>query len=233
MDANIVEHGWEPQLNPENIPRSDSNAKTIFDVTVDESTYEDEDDERIDDYLNEREIYELNDVQFKVANPIDIPTLPRTEETDDIETLPFEANTTIKEDIEIQSQKPTENKKETKKPRIQSNVRIMASTSGSGFINKFYYRFENIKLKRRKLTVYYDPEKISPPKEHWVDIISTNASYPKLPTMLVIKGDVHDTKWYVFSCIVPFLRREEQPTSLKSCLNVESMETNSSFCQSI
>ena len=85
--------------------------------------------------------------------------------------------------------------KSIKKERIKSKARIIASTSGSGLVNKFYYKFENVKLKRRKLTVYYDPEKMAPPSDYWVDIVSTNGSTPQLPTMLVIKGDVHDTKW--------------------------------------
>jgi hypothetical protein len=84
----------------------------------------------------------------------------------------------------------------TKHARIHSRVRFAAFASGSGFVNKFYYRFENVRLKKRKLTVYYDDTVMTPPtEEYWVDIVSTNASLPQLPTMLVIKGDVHDTNW--------------------------------------
>lgn len=34
------------------------------------------------------------------------------------------------------------------------------------------------------------------PEEHWVDFISGNATAPRLPTMIVIKGEVQRQKWY-------------------------------------
>lgn len=34
------------------------------------------------------------------------------------------------------------------------------------------------------------------PAEHWVDFVSGNATVPKLPTMIVIKGEVQREKWF-------------------------------------
>lgn len=33
------------------------------------------------------------------------------------------------------------------------------------------------------------------PAEHWVDFISGNATEPRLPSMIVIKGEVQRQKW--------------------------------------
>ena len=54
---------------------------------------------------------------------------------------------------------------------------------------------------------------MKPPGEHWVDMVSGNASTPDLPTMLVVKGDLHKTKWYY----IPIYYRpaEENPAYCK------------------
>lgn len=81
---------------------------------------------------------------------------------------------------------------------IISNVLMHVSASGTGLMNKFYYRFQNIQLNKDKITVYYDPNEFEPPTEpYWIDMISGNISRPELPTVFVIKGDkVQGTKWF-------------------------------------
>jgi hypothetical protein len=80
---------------------------------------------------------------------------------------------------------------------VVSRATVLASASGTGLMNKWYYRFENVRLSRDKLTVYYDPETFTPPEnEHWVDMISGNTTSPEPPTMIVLKGDLHNTKWF-------------------------------------
>lgn len=79
--------------------------------------------------------------------------------------------------------------------RVHSRCRIHAAASGSGLVNKYYHRFENVQLTQEKLTVFYPPEFTPPQGEVWVDIISGNATHPVLPTMYSIKGDLHTKKW--------------------------------------
>lgn len=80
---------------------------------------------------------------------------------------------------------------------VVSNAVVQASASGTGLMNKYYYRFDNVRLSRDKITVYYDPDKFTPPTEsHWVDIISGNTTSPQYPTMIVLKGDLHNTAWF-------------------------------------
>lgn len=79
---------------------------------------------------------------------------------------------------------------------IPSKVFVHASSSGTGLMNRYFYRFTNVQLGRDKLTVYYNPEEFAPPeKPLWVDMVSGNATTHDLPTMFVIKGDAHDVKW--------------------------------------
>lgn len=39
------------------------------------------------------------------------------------------------------------------------------------------------------------PAGMKRPAEHWVDFISGNATEPRLPSMIVIKGEVQRQKW--------------------------------------
>ena len=91
---------------------------------------------------------------------------------------------------------------------IVSNARIMASATGTGLMNKFYYQFDNVQLTRDKISVFYDPHTFTPPAEpHWVDMISGNATLHEPPTMIVLKGDLHNTKWFYLP--VEYLSSEE------------------------
>ena len=77
-----------------------------------------------------------------------------------------------------------------------SQVVTHVSSSGTGLMNKYFYRFHNVELRDKKLWVYYDPSEMQPPKEeHWVDIVSCNATSPRLPTMFVIKGNAQPVRW--------------------------------------
>ena len=79
---------------------------------------------------------------------------------------------------------------------VVSHAIVHASASGTGLVNKYFYRFQNVEISGGKLTVYYDPATLTPPtKELWVDMISGNASTPDLPTMFVIKGDTNTVRW--------------------------------------
>lgn len=83
-----------------------------------------------------------------------------------------------------------------------SNVSILASTSGSGLMNKYYYEFRNVYVDHNgRIKVYYDPNNFGfnvtdKGYSYWVDVLSGNASSPLLPTTLVLKGEVHNSQWY-------------------------------------
>ena len=96
-----------------------------------------------------------------------------------------------------------------KPSHIESEAVVQASAAGTGLMNKWYYRFNNVQLARDKITVYYNPTTFIPPTEpHWVDIISGNTTSPKLPTMIVLKGDLHNTKWFYLP--VEYLPADQQ-----------------------
>jgi len=79
-----------------------------------------------------------------------------------------------------------------------SEVVTHVASSGTGLLNKYYYRLHNIELRRGRFIFYYDPNTLTPPtEEHWVDIVSCNATSPKLPTVFVIKGNAQPIRWYV------------------------------------
>jgi hypothetical protein len=90
---------------------------------------------------------------------------------------------------------------------IISSPTVLVAASGGGGLNKYYYRFENVRLTRSGLTVYLPPGVDPPPEEHWVDFISSNTTSPRPPTMIVIKGDLHTTKWYYLP--VKYVRADE------------------------
>lgn len=81
---------------------------------------------------------------------------------------------------------------------VSSHLSVLVASSGTGLLNKYFYRFQNAEIRDEKLFVYYDPKQMDPPsEEHWVDIVSCNATSPKLPTMFVIKGNARPVRWCV------------------------------------
>lgn len=81
---------------------------------------------------------------------------------------------------------------------VSSHVSVLVASSGTGLLNKYFYRFRNAEIREGRIFVYYDPEQMDPPaEEHWVDIVSCNATSPKLPTMFVIKGNARPFRWCV------------------------------------
>lgn len=79
-----------------------------------------------------------------------------------------------------------------------SEIITHVGSSGTGLMNKYYYRFRNIQIDEGRIKFYYNENTFTPPSEdHWVDIVSCNATSPKHPTMLVIKGDAQPIRWYV------------------------------------
>ncbi len=102
--------------------------------------------------------------------------------------------------------------------QVISKAVVQVSASGTGLMNKFYYRFDNVQLSRDKITVYYDPDTFTPPTvEHWVDIISGNTTTPQLPTMIVLKGDLHNTQWFYLP--VEYLPATEHQPQCASWIN--------------
>jgi len=101
---------------------------------------------------------------------------------------------------------------------VVSKAVVQVSASGTGLMNKFYYRFDNVQLSRDKITVYYDPDTFIPPtEEHWVDIISGNTTTAQLPTMIVLKGDLHNTQWFYLP--VEYLPATEHQPNCASWIN--------------
>lgn len=79
-----------------------------------------------------------------------------------------------------------------------SEIITHVGSSGTGLMNKYFYRFKNIQIDQGRIKFYYDEKNFVPPSEdHWVDIVSCNATSPKHPTMLVVKGDAQPIRWYV------------------------------------
>jgi Glycosyltransferase 61 len=102
--------------------------------------------------------------------------------------------------------------------QVISKAVVQVSASGTGLMNKFYFRFDNVQLSRDKITVYYDPDSFTPPtEEHWVDIISGNTTTPQLPTMIVLKGDLHNTQWFYLP--VEYLPATEHQPQCASWIN--------------
>lgn len=79
---------------------------------------------------------------------------------------------------------------------ITSKMTVQVSPSGSGLMNKYYFRFRDVLVRKDKIVVYYGPDFQPPTREHWIDFISGNTTSPDPPTMMVIKGDLHSSKWY-------------------------------------
>ncbi|KAL4441531.1 hypothetical protein ABPG77_002035 [Micractinium sp. CCAP 211/92] len=79
--------------------------------------------------------------------------------------------------------------------RIYSSATIYAVRNGNGAFSKFYYKFKNVRL-TKKFLYFHMPPGMKRPTEHWVDFISGNATEPRLPSMIVIKGEVQRQKWY-------------------------------------
>jgi hypothetical protein len=79
-----------------------------------------------------------------------------------------------------------------------SQITTHVGSSGTGLMNKYFYRFKNVHIIDNRIKFYYDPRTFEPPvDEHWVDIVSCNATSPRHPTMFVIKGDAQPIRWYV------------------------------------
>jgi len=79
---------------------------------------------------------------------------------------------------------------------LSSHLSVLVASSGTGLLNKYFYRFKNAEIRDGSLFVHYDPKQMDPPsEEHWVDIVSCNATSPKLPTMFVIKGNARPVRW--------------------------------------
>jgi len=79
-----------------------------------------------------------------------------------------------------------------------SEIITHVGSSGTGLMNKYFYRFRNIQIVEGRIKFYYNEKTFTPPsEEHWVDIVSCNATSPNHPTMLVIKGDAQPIRWYV------------------------------------
>lgn len=77
---------------------------------------------------------------------------------------------------------------EEKESRVVSNVETLVSPASLEFDDKPFYRFTNVKLTgNHTITVYY-PDDVTPPKEHYVDILYGNATSFEPPTVLVIDG---------------------------------------------
>ena len=101
---------------------------------------------------------------------------------------------------------------------VISKAVVQVSASGTGLMNKFYFRFDNVQLSRDKITVFYDPDTFTPPiEEYWVDIISGNTTTPQLPTMIVLKGDLHNTQWFYLP--VEYLPATEHQPKCASWIN--------------
>lgn len=80
--------------------------------------------------------------------------------------------------------------------RRHSELITHVGSSGTGLMNKYFYRFKNVRIVDGRLKFYYDSNTFEAPKEeHWVDIVSCNATSPKHPTMLVVKGDAQPIRW--------------------------------------
>lgn len=80
--------------------------------------------------------------------------------------------------------------------RRYSELVTHVGSSGTGLMNKYFYRFQNVRIVDGRLKFYYDNNTFQAPKEeHWVDIVSCNATSPKHPTMLVVKGDAQPIRW--------------------------------------
>jgi len=77
-----------------------------------------------------------------------------------------------------------------------SNLTVHVSSSGTGLMNKYFYRFGNVRILRGRMKFFYDPAGpfVPPTEELWVDIITSNATSAQPPTMLVIKVDA-PTRW--------------------------------------
>jgi hypothetical protein len=91
-----------------------------------------------------------------------------------------------------------------------SRIVTHVGSSGTGLMNKYFYRFHNVRIKRNRLKFFYDPDgTFAPPTEdHWVDIVSGNATSPKHPTVLVIKGDAQPIRWHYMPIdYIPVKRR--------------------------
>lgn len=79
-----------------------------------------------------------------------------------------------------------------------SEIITHVGSSGTGLMNKYFYRFKNVQIAQGRIKFYYDQNTFTPPTEdHWVDIVSCNATSPKYPTMLVVKGDAQPIRWCV------------------------------------
>lgn len=90
--------------------------------------------------------------------------------------------------------------------RALSQIITHVGSSGTGLMNKYFYRFKNVHINDNRIKFYYDPSTFDPPvDEHWVDIVSCNATSPRHPTMFVIKGDAQPIRWYVFLCNTSFM----------------------------
>lgn len=79
--------------------------------------------------------------------------------------------------------------------RVYSSCTIFAVRNGSGALAKYYYRFANVRLTRKTL-YFFMPPGMKKPQDLWVDFVSGNSTQPKLPTMIVIKGEVQREKWF-------------------------------------
>ncbi|KAL4550286.1 hypothetical protein Ndes2526B_g08441 [Nannochloris sp. 'desiccata'] len=102
--------------------------------------------------------------------------------------------------------------------QVISKAVVQVSASGTGLMNKFYFRFDNVQLSRDKITVFYDPDTFTPPTEElWIDIISGNTTTPQLPTMIVLKGDLHNTQWFYLP--VEYLPATEHQPKCASWIN--------------
>lgn len=106
-----------------------------------------------------------------------------------------------------------------------SEIITHVGSSGTGLMNKYFYRFKNIQIDQGRLKFYYDEKNFTPPSEdHWVDIVSCNATSPRHPTMLVVKGDAQPIRWYVLMlCSLAFTFEHYYRTM---CLLIQALYPN-------
>ena len=92
-----------------------------------------------------------------------------------------------------------------------SSFTVHVSASGTGLMNKYFYRFGNVRIRRGRMKFYFDADGsfVPPTEELWVDIISCNATSARPPTMLVVKVDA-PVRWeYMPIDYVPVVKRTD------------------------
>ncbi|GAB4816509.1 hypothetical protein N2152v2_003555 [Parachlorella kessleri] len=80
--------------------------------------------------------------------------------------------------------------------RIMSSLKVHPTRDSKGMPTKYYYSFQNVRLTRTKMQFFAPPDFTYPTQPNWVDIVTGNATGPEPPTMLLLKGEAKNTKWF-------------------------------------